>query len=192
MTLRRDRDAAEYRETLEYLREDVDRLERLGESLLLAARTGEDDLTVAPTPLRPLIQQTLDQLHEAITRADLRVTLDLPEDAHATLDELATSRVLTNLITNALAHAQATQLTIALAPDARAGRLVVHVTDDGVGVPVALRPHLFTPFQRGDRNRGHGLGLFIARRLMRQQGGDLTLGASPDGKGTRWTLSFPA
>jgi two-component system osmolarity sensor histidine kinase EnvZ len=73
---------------------------------------------------------------------------------------------------------------------------VVHVDDDGPGIPPALRDDVFKPFVRLDEARnqdegGSGLGLSIARDIARAHGGDVILGDSPLG-GLRATVRLPA
>ena len=63
---------------------------------------------------------------------------------------------------------------------------IVSVADTGPGVAIQDLPHLFDPFYRSDESRnpetgGVGLGLTIARRIMRAHGGDLTAENRPGG-----------
>jgi two-component system osmolarity sensor histidine kinase EnvZ len=78
----------------------------------------------------------------------------------------------------------------------REGRfVVVHIDDDGPGVPAEQREDVFRPFFRLDEARnqdqsGSGLGLSIARDIARSHGGDVQLGQSPLG-GLRASLRIP-
>jgi two-component system osmolarity sensor histidine kinase EnvZ len=77
----------------------------------------------------------------------------------------------------------------------RRGRVEILVDDDGPGVPMDKREEVFKPFFRIDASRnvetgGIGLGLTIARDILRSHGGDLTLGDSPLG-GLRAVLQLP-
>ena len=74
-------------------------------------------------------------------------------------------------------------------------RAEIHVDDEGPGVPVASREHIFEPFARlpGERRRddgGAGLGLAIARRLAELHGGTLSVTDAPGG-GARFTVGLP-
>ena len=98
-------------------------------------------------------------------------------------------RVVENLLTNAQRHAR---LRVDVRVEAGA-ELVVHVDDDGPGVPVADRARVLEPFVTGDEARttgGVGLGLTIARRIVERGGGRLEIGDSPLG-GARVTARFP-
>ena len=97
----------------------------------------------------------------------------------------AVSRVLTNLLDNAVRHAStAVTVTVGPAPD---GAVAVMISDDGPGIPEEDKERVFQRFVRlqdaRDRDTGgSGLGLAIVRELLGQQGGSITLGdATPRG-----------
>jgi two-component system osmolarity sensor histidine kinase EnvZ len=104
----------------------------------------------------------------------------------------AFSRLLSNLIGNALRHARTVEVTATHA----AGSLLITVDDDGPGIPQDKREEVFKPFVRLDdaRNQdsgGTGLGLAIARDIARSHGGDISLEDSPLG-GLRAVVTIPA
>jgi signal transduction histidine kinase len=80
--------------------------------------------------------------------------------------------VLVNLLRNAI-EAGATQSSLRL--DSGDGPDALVVTDNGPGLPYKVASNLFRPFNGAGRNGGTGLGLVIARDLLRAHGGDLTL-----------------
>jgi two-component system sensor histidine kinase KdpD len=121
---------------------------------------------------------------------------DLPlVRADATLVEQA----IGNVVANAVSHTPAeTHVTI----DGRVtGELVViHVTDDGPGIPADRLDHIFERFTRGsadtgsraDGGEGIGLGLSIAKGIMDAHGGLIEVESPVTGaRGTRFTLAFP-
>ena len=100
-------------------------------------------------------------------------------------------RALTNIVANAQRHAGRIDVTL----NRRRGRVEIMVDDDGPGVPADRREDVFKPFFRLDPSRntetgGVGLGLTIARDILRGHGGDLSLGDSPLG-GLRAMLQLP-
>ena len=102
------------------------------------------------------------------------------------LDEDGLSRVLLNLISNALRFTpRGGKIDVTL--DALGDAAEVTVSDTGAGVPAERRPWLFL---RGETDGGHGFGLPISRDLARRMGGDLTLRSAP-GRGSAFTLRLP-
>ena len=102
------------------------------------------------------------------------------------LDEDALSRVLLNLIANALRFTPAGgEIRVKLA--ARGDAVYLTVTDTGAGISAERQPWAFL---RGETDGGHGHGLAIARELARRMGGDLTLRSRP-GAGSAFTLRLP-
>jgi two-component system phosphate regulon sensor histidine kinase PhoR len=99
-----------------------------------------------------------------------------------------------NLLGNALKYTPAGgQVTVGAAIDR--GRLVVDVTDTGIGMSEEDSQRVFEKFYRAKDPRvgqikGSGLGLAIAREVIRLHGGDITVHSIPD-KGSTFTLSLP-
>ena len=113
------------------------------------------------------------------------------EDASVRGDPEALLRVLTNLLDNAIRHAGG---RVAVTTARENGTVTVDVVDDGPGFATADLPHVFEPLFRADRARGGahaGLGLAIARRLVRAHGGEVHAANDPAG-GARLTVELPA
>lgn len=101
------------------------------------------------------------------------------------------SRLMSNLISNALRHADKVVISVRTAPQS----LIFVIDDNGTGIPAEKREDVFRPFYRLDEARnlnesGTGLGLAIARDLARGHGGDIQLGQSLMG-GLRATVILP-
>ena len=105
-------------------------------------------------------------------------------------------QILTNLITNALAHAWEDgvhgHLSVIARGDAERGRVCISVVDDGKGIPEPLRKKIFEPFFTTRMGQGGtGLGLNIAHNGARNVlGGTLSVESEP-GKGSRFDLDIP-
>jgi two-component system osmolarity sensor histidine kinase EnvZ len=97
-------------------------------------------------------------------------------------DQVALSRLLDNLIGNALHHG-APPVHVRLAAEAKTA--VLTVTDHGPGIPQALRAEALKPFVRLDEARTRsgnvGLGLSLVDSIVRAHAGTLTLGQDPEG-----------
>ncbi|MGB8301723.1 MAG: ATP-binding protein [Azonexus sp.] len=126
---------------------------------------------------------------------DLKITVDtakLPENLVVDVDRKAMPYALRNLLRNAFKYAS---VQIIVSAELREGNIVVHVDDDGIGIPPEDRESVFSAFTRLDRSRdratgGYGLGLAITRRVLELHGGSATADASPLG-GARFTLAWP-
>jgi two-component system sensor histidine kinase RstB len=125
---------------------------------------------------------------------DLAITVDtsrLPANLVVDLDRKAMPYALRNLLRNAFKYARRQIVVSASLED---GRVVVHVDDDGIGIPPEDRENVFSAFTRLDRSRdratgGYGLGLAITRRVLELHGGTATADAAPLG-GARFTLAW--
>ncbi len=172
---------------VEDLRRDVDEMSRMLEGYLAFAR-GDAGEQAKRTDLRSL----LEELQADAERQGHATTLDIVGDPMITVRPDAFRRLLFNLVSNAARHGD----SIAIQANHETRWLVVHVDDDGPGIPVDMRDDVFKPFFRLDEARnqdegGSGLGLAIARDIARSHGGDITLNDSSLG-GLRATVRLPA
>jgi EAL domain-containing protein (putative c-di-GMP-specific phosphodiesterase class I)/two-component sensor histidine kinase len=135
---------------------------------------------------RPLQPKALDV--SALARAiveelapvvhDKRIDVTGPHEAVASADEHATRLILVNLLTNADKYAPAgSRVLVAVSHEPRASgppAVCVAVTDEGPGIGPEDAERVFEKFERATTSvKGYGLGLYLSRRLARQQGGDL-------------------
>jgi two-component system osmolarity sensor histidine kinase EnvZ len=171
---------------VEELTGDVDEMQRMLEAYLAFAR-GDIGEAAAPTDI-PALLETLRQESERLGHETEVVYTGEPI---ATVRPDAFKRCLANLLTNALRHGE----KIRLEGSCDEKFLLIHVDDDGPGIPPDLRENVFRPFVRLDEARnqdegGTGLGLAIARDIARAHGGDVFLATSPLG-GLRASLRVP-
>jgi len=163
------REALEFRELI---RSEVERCERLVRTLLDTARP-EAGHTAELSATARTVLRLLDR-HPSFAR--IRVVARLPEGLpQARIDPDALKQVLMALAVNA-AQAMQNSGTLTLRSGRSGDMLFLDVLDTGPGVPQELRARIFEPFVRGDTMRpGAGLGLAIARSLVRGRGGELSL-----------------
>ncbi|MGE4373100.1 MAG: ATP-binding protein [Xanthobacter sp.] len=168
------------------LKRDVDELQGMLEAYLAFARgdTGEQTALVD-------MAQVVEELRENAERDGAIATGSFMGPPLVEVKGEQIKRCIANLVNNAVRHAK--RVEISGARDAR--WLIVHVDDDGPGIPEDKRDDVFRPFLRLDdaRNQdkgGSGLGLSIARDIARIHGGDVTLAESPLG-GLRATVRVP-
>ncbi len=164
---------------------DIERLQALTEDLLLLTRVG------ATAPAKLEIFELGELAASVVDERGERIIIFSPGPPTPVRgNRVQISRVLTNLLDNAVRHA-ASQVTVHIEPGPWA-RIVV--ADDGPGIPPADRERVFDRFVRLDDTRartegGTGLGLAIAREIARAHGGDLT--AEDAQTGARFALTLP-
>jgi len=168
------------------LEEDVAEMERMVEGYLAFAR-GEGTEKAMTCDLVALLEDVVAKLR----REGAAIDLHCEEELSLLCRPQALSRSIMNLAGNAVRYGR----HVAVRAGRRADGIEVTVDDDGPGIPESKREEVFKAFVRleGSRNPktgGVGLGLTIARDLVRSHGGDLVLEDSPLG-GLRVRLRLP-
>jgi two-component system osmolarity sensor histidine kinase EnvZ len=160
---------------------DVEEMDRMISGYLAFAR-GERMEQAAPTDLSAV----LEDVAISARRTGAAIALDVPAELVLPLRPDAARRAIMNLVDNARRHAR----HVALAARRIGERTVlVTVDDDGPGIPPDRREGVFRPFS-SDAAGGTGLGLTIARDIVRAHGGDIVLEDSPLG-GLRARIQLP-
>jgi two-component system osmolarity sensor histidine kinase EnvZ len=159
---------------------DVEEMDRMIGGYLAFAR-GEQTEQAQAVNLTAVLEDVASGARRAGAELELLVSpaLTLP------LRPDAVRRAVTNLVDNARRHAA----RIVLSASAMGRYVQVTVDDDGPGIPPARRESVFRPFE-SDSAGGTGLGLTIARDIVRAHGGDITLEDSPLG-GLRARIRLP-
>ncbi|MGH2927475.1 MAG: sensor histidine kinase, partial [Solirubrobacteraceae bacterium] len=139
-----------------------------------------------------LLQTVLDEAADASPEAAERVAYEGPTHLVLRGRPLSLKRAFANLVANAVNYGGSA--TVRLEPPV-GGVVTVLVEDSGPGIPPRELERVFEPFHRGEpsRNRetgGVGLGLPIARNILRAHGGDVVLANRPMG-GVRATATLP-
>ncbi len=195
--LRDDPELAEpvRRRFVEILDREATRLARLIEDLLETSRLlGQPAPFVRrPVDLAGLVRRTAETFHPALEEQGLDLELDLPEGVPPVLgDEQALSRVLVNLLGNAVKFTPAGSIALALAPDPAGVRLTL--TDTGLGIPAEELPLIFERFHRVPRPEteipGMGLGLAIVHEIVHAHEGRIEVASQP-GRGTAFSIILP-
>ena len=168
---------------------DVERLARLVDDLLLLARADEALPLARTGPVE--LAGLLAEVGTRYAAARVPVTVVARAPLWAVGDSGCLVRVLTNLVDNAVRHAERQVVVTASATPAYH---MISVVDDGPGIPEADRVRVFNRFTRLDDGRardggGSGLGLAIVRELVRQHGGSAVLGDA--GPGLRVEVRLP-
>lgn len=158
---------------------DVARLSNLAEQLLDLQRLGRQQGKLEPLDLVALSREVVADVAPLAVDAGYELALDVTVEQVTVMgDGLSLSRVLTNLIQNAIAHGGGHGLiNVDVDADGSFG-----VSDQGPGIPVEERHHIFEPFYRlRPSSTGAGLGLHLVQEIVTLHGGRIDVSDAASG-----------
>ena len=157
-------------------------------------KTGKFIIDAHPTNLAEVVEGEISQLRETAKRKNLKLTYNKPDKSpQLMLDETKIRQVIMNFADNAIYYTPSGgNIVIELKEDKK--NIYFTVKDDGIGVPKREKEHMFTKFYRAKNARkarpdGTGLGLFMAKKVVDAQGGQI-LFDSEEGKGSTFGFCF--
>lgn len=183
-------------ESLAQIGAEVARLRRLADDLGTLSRAEEGRLGIVRTrlDLAAVVARTTTRLRPQATERGVDLVVVTPGAAVLVdADEDRLGQVVTNLVGNAIQACQRGG-RIEVQVVAADGRAAVTVTDTGVGLAPGDVDRVFERFYRGSGrrpDRGSGVGLTIARGIMRAHGGDVTAASPGAGRGATFTAWLP-
>ena len=158
-------------------------------------QTGKFIIEPQLTDLPTVVEGEIDQLKETAKAKKLKVSFESPKHfPQVYLDETKVRQVIMNFIDNAIYYTpNGGNIKIELKSDDK--KIEYTVTDDGIGVPRNEQRNMFTKFYRATnakkaRPDGTGLGLFMAKKVIVDQGGALIF-HSTEGSGSTFGFTFP-
>ena len=177
------------------MRDRLDFMRKLVEDMFLMAKLEEKQVIFDEdrVPLAPLAERVTDGLREAAVRQDVRLTLEVRDRCIAWGDDLRLEQALQNLVTNAL-HYTPPGGVVTVRLYAEGNEACLEVRDTGPGIPLDEQDKVFLRYYRtpGAKRQGSsGLGLSIARQIVLQHQGRITLDSRP-GEGSAFTIRLPA
>ncbi len=131
---------------------------------------------VVPRPCRvaDVAEDALKVLEPTIRKGRAIVTLDVEPRLRVHGERTLLLQALVNLVLNALKAIGEGEGQVTIRARSEGDSSVIEVADDGPGIPADVLPRLFRPFGTGSSDgEGTGLGLFITRRILEQQGGSI-------------------
>ncbi|WP_028065264.1 ATP-binding protein [Solirubrobacter soli] len=174
----------------------MDALEQINDMLeQVKADHGEVQLTLVNADMSQAVRTVAEQFAPLAEDRDIELELSLPNAVSARFDVERLSRVVSNLLANAIRHAPiGGRVRCSLA--AGDGAASLEVADSGPGVPEEHRAKVFGRFRSGldgdgrSSGAGAGLGLAIVREFVELHGGEIELGQAPEG-GALFTVTLP-
>ena len=196
VALSQTRSVAEYKASLNLIKDEAERLSRIVEDLFILARQPLDQPRVvkAPVSLKQLVGECARAAQVLAAQKELKVTVNAPIDLTVDGDEELLQRMILNLLDNAVKYTPAQgEIGIELASNNGDARILVR--DSGIGIPQEDQPHVFDRFYRVDKARsrvmgGAGLGLSIAYWIATAHGGRIIV-ESQAGRGSKFTVQLP-
>lgn len=195
-------DPAERADTIAIVTDELDRMSRIVNDLLLLAKSQQPDFVV------PQELELMDLLVDALSKASMlgpqTWAVDELAEGRIVADAQRLTQALMQLASNAVAHTPpggTIALGSRLLPESMShgesrpdgGRLLLWVRDTGAGIAKADQEGIFSRFRRGGNPRqstGAGLGLAIVRSIADAHGGTVAVSSSP-GAGATFTLNLP-
>lgn len=179
---------------LQFIRQNVERLERLVDDLLDHARIARQDLELQPLSLGALTRDLLQERADEIARAGAQIHLQL-EPARALGDPHAFRQALGNLLENAIKYsAGAMPPVIEVGCRAEDGHCRLWVRDNGIGFDMAYHDRIFEIFRRLHSDAeypGSGVGLALVKCAVERMNGSIWAESEP-GRGATFFIELPA
>lgn len=180
-------------EKLDAASRQVTRLAKLVGELLDVSRIRIGKLHLEPEPLdlATLLDDAVARMRDEAERSGSRVVVTAERPCTGTWDRTRLDQVVTNLLTNAIKYGGGKPIEITLGCTATGARLVVR--DHGIGISPENQARIFERFERAASARhygGFGLGLWIARQIVEESGGKITVESTP-GEGSTFVVELP-
>jgi len=185
----------EMRQLLQDAAYETESLSHILGNLLELSRAQADrlHLTMEPVNVRTVVRNVVDRIRRQTSTH--RFVIDLPKNIHIVqADELRLERILYNLLENAVKYSPEGG-TIRVLAKMEEDRLIVGISDQGIGISLHDQSKLFAPFLRLEDQRltgvqGAGLGLLVCRRLVEAHGGRIWVESEP-GRGSTFYFTLP-
>jgi signal transduction histidine kinase len=197
LALIKERNPSEYREALQNVLFQAERLDKITKSLLFLAQTGYSANKIALNVLRMdeivwSAKQVMDNLNP-----QNQIVLDLsllPDDSKKLKvkgNKDLLQMAIANVLNNACKYSQNKPVTVSVA--AGRNQVIVVIKDHGIGIPENEMPYIYDPFFRASNTtffEGYGIGLPLTRNIIKLHGGSLII-TSRVNEGTTVQISLP-
>jgi signal transduction histidine kinase len=148
--------------------------------------------------LKDIAERVADDTRQSAIHKGLLLTFksDVSKKGIVHADVGKTRQIIDNLVNNSLKYTPQGSIQVFVHDDPRKKKIFVDVIDTGIGMAPLTIESLFEKFERAHNANevnvtGTGLGLYIARKMARDMGGDVTAHSAGEGKGSTFTLEMP-
>jgi signal transduction histidine kinase len=149
--------------------------------------------TLEPVNPKKLIDECVELVNPNAGERGVMVVTDIDKDHPAIpMDAAGMHQVIMNLLSNAMDAVEAGQglIRVECHYDADNRQSIIEVTDNGVGIRPAMMSHMFELFHSTKGNRGTGLGLAVAKKIVDEHEGEISVTSTP-GQGTTFKIILP-
>lgn len=196
VALKRERSINEYRDILESSLDEIKKINRILESLLALARFDSDAVSLhkESTDITELIKEILNDIEILALQKNIEITvISEASDNIVNIDRERMRRVFYNIFDNAIKYSSE-KGKINIDIERADGEVLINISDSGPGISEEDIPYIFDRFYRADKARcseGFGLGLSIAKSIVKAHGGNIEV-RSVSGVGSTFTIYLPA
>ncbi|HWQ26092.1 MAG TPA: ATP-binding protein [Chlorobaculum sp.] len=195
--VRKPRDTAHYEERIRYCLDELSRMARLIDQLLMLARYENDTMNpnIAKIDIAVSLKSVISRLEPLAVEKLISIRMENTPSGTVAADPAMLEMMIGNILSNAIKYSPAGS-SIEIGTARRSSLLVCSITDHGVGIPEEKLQNVFDRFYRVDASRssstgGFGLGLSIVRKLADLQHIGISV-SSRENAGTTFELTFPS
>jgi len=197
VALRQSRPDQQYRDVIGSMLEEVERLSKLVENLLLLTRGDYDDLrsNAEILSLGAVAEEAFEDLMVLAEEKQQKIRFDSSHAIVTRADRQMLRQAVYNILDNAIKYTPEGGTLSIRVFKTNDHQAAVEIADTGIGIAPDQQQHLFERFYRTDSGRsakfgGYGLGLAIAQQAIRRNGGRIEMRSEP-GKGSVFTIILP-
>jgi signal transduction histidine kinase len=197
VALLKDRTPVEYKEALQKILKQSERLNKISQSLLFLAQIGYKNNKFNNTILRTdeLILQANEIMNQLIPKNNIKIDFELLPENPKKLKVMGNKDLLmlaiTNIMTNACKYSSNKPVIVSLA--STNNEIVLIIKDQGIGIPESELPFIFDPFFRASNTAaydGYGIGLPLTQNIIKIHKGELII-KSVQHKGVTVQVKLP-
>lgn len=156
---------------------------------LLDFTTGELKVNKRSCNVGQIVNYAASAVKQDLERDEIRLETELGYSGNATLDYDRMARALINIVGYSVNYIPPEGF-IKISTVTSGSNVIFKVSDNGSGIPKAFQDKIFEPFVKIVQEKGIGLGLALAKRIVDMQGGKISM-ESEEGKGTTFTIIMP-